>query len=83
MQHFKLLGGVETRARKMFSEWRSSSEPEKQANERANVLFEKWKQGEEKKIREDAIRRGEAAIKGKVTEYLAPFSRVSATITRM
>ena len=71
-QYFKLLGRVETRAREMFNEWRSS-ELEKQANERANILFEKWKQDEEKRIREDAIKRSEAAIRGKVTEHLAPF----------
>jgi len=48
----------------MFNEWRSS-ELEKQANERAKILFEKWKRDEEKRIREDAIKRSEAALKAR------------------
>jgi len=63
-QYHELLGKIETRAREMFNEWRSS-ELEKQANERAKILFEKWKRDEEKRIREDAIKRSEAALKAR------------------
>jgi len=48
----------------MFNEWRSS-ELEKQANKQAKILFEKWKRDEEKRIREDAIKRSEAALKAR------------------
>ena len=61
---YELLGKIETCAREMFNEWRSS-ELEKQANERAKILFEKWKRDEEKRIREDAIKRSEAALKAR------------------
>lgn len=71
-QYAKLRGEVETRARGIFEKWRRT-ELETQANERAQLLFQNWMRDEEKRIREDAIKKSEAVIKGKVTEHLIPF----------
>lgn len=39
---------------------------------KARGLFEEWRQREERRIREDAIKRSAATILGKVGEHLAP-----------
>ncbi len=52
--------------------WRST-ELGTQAKEKAELLFRDWMQQEEKRIREDAIKRSEAVVTGKVTEHLIPF----------
>lgn len=71
-KYSELKGEIENRARDIFEEWRST-ELETQANEKAKLLFQDWAQQEEKGIREDAIKRSEAVIQGKVTEHLIPF----------
>ncbi len=71
-KYSELKGEIENRARDIFEKWRST-ELETQANEKAKVLFQGWAQQEEKGIREDAIKRSEAVIQGKVTEHLIPF----------
>jgi predicted Holliday junction resolvase-like endonuclease len=43
-----------------------------QVESRATVLFNEWKEQEEEKIREDAVRRSTSAIIGKVGEHLTP-----------
>ena len=71
-KYSELKGEIENRARDIFGKWRST-ELETQANEKAKLLFQDWAQQEEKGIREDAIKRSEAVIRGKVTEHLIPF----------
>jgi len=71
-KYSELKGEIENRARNIFGKWRST-ELETQANEKAKLLFQAWAQQEEKGIREDAIKRSEAVIQGKVTEHLIPF----------
>jgi predicted Holliday junction resolvase-like endonuclease len=71
-KYSELKGEIENRARNIFEKWRST-ELETQANEKAKLLFQDWAQQEEKGIREDAIKRSEAVIQGKVTEHLIPF----------
>ena len=71
-KYSELKGEIENRARDIFEKWRST-ELETQANEKAKLLFQDWAQQEEKGIREDAIKRSEAVIQGKVTEHLIPF----------
>jgi predicted Holliday junction resolvase-like endonuclease len=63
---------VEDRARTLFEHWRAS-EREVEAEERAEVLFRAWREREEENIRQDAIERSQAVIRGKVTEHLVPF----------
>jgi len=65
-------GEIENRGRELFEGWRST-ELETQAKEKAELLFRDWMQKEEKRIREDAIKRSEAVVTGKVTEHLIPF----------
>ena len=37
------------------------------------ILFRNWKLDEEKKIRQDAVKKSEAVTRGKVTEHLIPY----------
>ncbi|RZN35303.1 MAG: Holliday junction resolvase [Methanophagales archaeon ANME-1-THS] len=71
-KYSELRGEIETRARGIFEKWRTT-ELETQANEKAQLLFQNWMREEERRIREDAIKKSEAVIKGKVTEHLIPF----------
>jgi predicted Holliday junction resolvase-like endonuclease len=71
-KYSELRGGIESRAREIFEKWRGT-ELETQTNEKAQSLFQNWIRKEERRIREDAIKRSEAVIKGKVTEHLIPF----------
>jgi predicted Holliday junction resolvase-like endonuclease len=68
LQYSKLQGEIETRARKMLEEWKAT-----ELNDKVKLLFENWKREEERKIRENAIKRSEMVIKGKVIEHLIPF----------
>lgn len=71
-QYSELKGDIESRARNIFERWRSI-ESDAQAYEKAKLLFQNWIQQEEGKIRQDAIKRSESVIKGKITEHLIPF----------
>ena len=71
-KYAELKGEIENRGRELFEGWRST-ELETQAKEKAELLFRDWMQQEEKRIREDAIKRSEAVVTGKVTEHLIPF----------
>ncbi len=59
-------------AMKLFNEW-SRERLEKEAKERALVLFEAWRNKYEKDIRRDAIEKSKNVIKGRVMEHFAPF----------
>ncbi len=63
---------VEDRAKALFERWREE-ERESEAQARARNLFCAWREREEQMIREDAIERSQAVIRGKVTEHLVPF----------
>ena len=71
-KYAELKGEIENRGREHFEKWRST-ELETQTKEKAELLFRDWMQKEEKRIREDAIKRSEAVVTGKVTEHLIPF----------
>lgn len=72
VKNLQLKGKVETRARDMYEAWQER-EMERQVSERADTLFRTWKLDEEKKIRQDAVKKSEAVIRGKVTEHLIPY----------
>ena len=63
-RYFKLKSEVERKAWDIFDQWRQG-EIETQVEVRL--------QEAERRIREDAIRKSEAVIRGKVTETLIPF----------
>jgi predicted Holliday junction resolvase-like endonuclease len=48
---------------------------EDKANNLANIRLELWKSKEEKRIREDALRRSDNVMKGKISEHMAPFGK--------
>lgn len=71
-KYIKLKGRVESRARDLYEAWQTR-EMERQVSEKADILFRTWKIDEEKKIRQDAVKKSEAVIRGKVTEHLIPY----------
>jgi len=72
LKYIQLKSRVESRARDLFENWQTR-EMEKQVSERADNMFRTWKIDEEKKIRQDAVKKSEAVIRGKVTEHLIPY----------
>lgn len=72
IKYIKLRGRLESRARDLYEDWQAR-EMERQVSEKADTLFRTWKLDEEKKIRQDAIKKSEAVIRGKVTEHLIPY----------
>lgn len=72
LKYIGLKGRTESRAREMFEAWQSR-EMERQVSEKAETLFRTWKIDEEKKIRQDAVKKSEAVTRGKVTEHLIPY----------
>jgi predicted Holliday junction resolvase-like endonuclease len=72
LMYIQLKGGVESRAREMFETWQAR-EMERQVSEKADTLLRTWKLEEEKKIRQDAVKKSEAVTRGKVTEHLIPY----------
>ena len=71
-KYSQLKGDIESRARSLFEGWRAT-ELKTQADQTAKTLFQEWAAKEEARIREDAVRRSEAVIRGKITEHLVPF----------
>jgi predicted Holliday junction resolvase-like endonuclease len=72
LKYIDLKGRTESRAREMFEAWQAR-EMDRQVSERAETLFRTWKLEEEKKIRQDAVKKSEAVTRGKVTEHLIPY----------
>jgi predicted Holliday junction resolvase-like endonuclease len=72
LKYVHLKTRVESRARDLYEAWQAR-EMERQVSEKANNLFRTWKLDEEKKIRQDAVKKSEAVIRGKVTEHLIPY----------
>jgi len=72
LNYIQLKGKVESRAREMHEVWQAR-EMERQVSEKADTLFRTWKLDEEKKIRQDAVKKSEAVTRGKVTEHLIPY----------
>ncbi|MCQ1536552.1 Holliday junction resolvase [Methanosarcina sp. KYL-1] len=71
-KYIQLKGRVESRARDLYEAWQAR-EMDRQVSEKADNLFRAWKMDEEKKIRQDAVKKSEAVIRGKVTEHLIPY----------
>ncbi len=72
LKYIQLRGLVESRARDLYESWQTR-EMDRQVSEKADTLFRTWKLDEEKKIRQDAVKKSEAVTRGKVTEYLIPY----------
>jgi len=72
LKYIQLKVRVESRARDMYEDWQAR-EMDRQVSEKADNLFRTWKLDEEKKIRQDAVKKSEAVIRGKVTEHLIPY----------
>lgn len=72
LKYIDLKGRIESRAREMYEAWQAR-EMERQVSEKAENLLRTWKLDEEKKIRQDAVKKSEAVIRGKVTEHLIPY----------
>ncbi|WP_206205197.1 Holliday junction resolvase-like protein [Thermococcus sp. GR6] len=70
---------MESRAQELFEKWRSEElETQKQVLEEAirekyEAEFQRWRQKEEKKIRQDAVSKSRAAIMGQVAEHFIPY----------
>jgi len=72
LKYIQLKVRLESRARDMYEAWQTR-EMDRQVSEKAETLFRTWKLDEEKKIRQDAVKKSEAVIRGKVTEHLIPY----------
>jgi predicted Holliday junction resolvase-like endonuclease len=72
LKYIQLKVRIESRARDMHEAWQAK-EMNRQVSEKAETLFRTWKLDEEKKIRQDAVKKSEAVIRGKVTEHLIPY----------
>ena len=72
LKYIQLRGLVESRARDLYESWQNR-EMDRQVYEKADTLFRTWKLDEEKKIRQDAVKKSEAVTRGKVTEHLIPY----------
>ncbi len=72
LKYIQLRGLVESRARDLYESWQNR-EMVRQVSEKADTLFRTWKLDEEKKIRQDAVKKSEAVTRGKVTEHLIPY----------
>lgn len=72
LKYIQIKGSVESRAREMFEIWQAR-ELDRQVSEKVDTLFRTWKLEEEKKIRQDAVKKSEAITRGKVTEHLIPY----------
>jgi predicted Holliday junction resolvase-like endonuclease len=72
LKYIQLRGLVESRARDLYESWQNR-EMDRQVSEKAVTLFRTWKLDEEKKIRQDAVKKSEAVTRGKVTEHLIPY----------
>jgi predicted Holliday junction resolvase-like endonuclease len=72
LKYIQLRGLVESRARDLYEFWQDR-EMDRQVSEKVDILFRNWKLDEEKKIRQDAVKKSEAVTRGKVTEHLIPY----------
>jgi predicted Holliday junction resolvase-like endonuclease len=72
VKYISLKTRVEARAREMYEAWQTR-EMDALVSEKTNSLFRTWKLDEEKRIRQDAVKKSEAVIRGKVTEHLIPY----------
>jgi len=71
-KYIALRWNINRSAERRFQQWRDADryrEVEKAAEQQSLA----WRQQHEKQIRQDAIKRSEAVIKGKATEHLMPY----------
>jgi predicted Holliday junction resolvase-like endonuclease len=71
-RYVRLKGQIETQARQLYYHWQAQ-EMDHQANERAGNLFADWSRAAEREIRQDAIKKSHAVIRGHVTEHMVPY----------
>lgn len=74
---------AERRARMLFESWKRDEysrwqtwireEADARADVQAEARYKEWQRREEQKIRQDAIRRSQSVIRGKITEHLIPW----------
>jgi len=70
---------IKRRAWELFDEWRNNELQKQRAvleegiRKKYEAELRKWKLQEEKRIRQDAIKRSKAVILGQVTEHLIPY----------
>ena len=72
IKYIALRMRVNRAAEERFERWRDG-EKYREVDKLAGKQMLAWRQEHEKGIREDAIKRSEAVIKGKATEHLVPF----------
>ncbi|MDD3857069.1 MAG: Holliday junction resolvase-like protein [Methanoculleus sp.] len=82
-KYSRIRGQIEERAREVFESWRrrerediedwKEQELRRLSDEKAKILFEKWRLDEEGNIRTDAVKRSQSVTRGKVTECLIPY----------
>lgn len=71
-RYARLQGELEDRARDLYEEWRTT-DLDRETKRQANVLLQEWQASAEKDIRQDAIKKSQAVIRGKATEHLLPY----------
>jgi len=72
LKYIALRWDINRSVERRFEQWRDADryrEVEKAARQQSLA----WRQQHEKQIREDAVKRSEAVIKGKATEHLVPY----------
>jgi predicted Holliday junction resolvase-like endonuclease len=72
IKYIGLRWNIDRSVERRFEQWRDADryrEVEKAAHQESMA----WRQQHEKRIREDAIKRSEAVIKGKATEHMMPY----------
>lgn len=82
-KYSKIQSRIEQKAREQFESWRrgerediaawKEEELRRLSDERAKILFERWRLDEEGNIRSDAVKRSQSVTRGKVTECLIPY----------
>jgi predicted Holliday junction resolvase-like endonuclease len=83
IRYSRLAGRIEEKARELYHAWTADeqariagwreNELEVRAGEKADLLFRSWKMDEESSIRQDAVKKSEAVIRGKMIEHLVPY----------
>jgi predicted Holliday junction resolvase-like endonuclease len=72
IKYLLLKRRIERTAEERFERWRDADKY-REVQQEAETQSLAWRQVHEKEIRDDAVKRSEAVIKGKVTEHLVPF----------
>jgi len=71
-RYASLASGTESRARRIFEEWRATA-LESEVAGRADMLNREWVIEREKSSRAEAVKQSSATIRGNVTQHLVPY----------